>query len=619
MVGAIASRNAAVRLAIIIAALLIPIFVLGFFLVTSLNKDIRIAGNEIAGVRFNNLVRNVLIGAATDSLSPDDIGRYLKEGPSLAASTGSVPQFDQLADALQAPNKDIQLILRLSEEAITANGDSSGLILDPDSSTFHFAVTLVTNLPEFVHSILDIHASGESVLLMENQALENLSAGNGATAGLSDQRHIRFFSSFGQWRESLRRVETALLTAERSANVIPFKIHETTWPEIVDHAYKIQTVATDGDIDQLARRISSSPEFAKKRHHILKSVAALWSATSDALERGLIHRRDFLKNRLLWVLLTSLGTCLIGLGASIYMFKTTLKRLDDVQETNAQLHASRNELQLMSDKLVEVNNGVSNLNVELANKMKALTEAQDEIVKRGKMSQMGQLTATVAHELRNPLGSVRTSAFVLERKLKDADPLIKTALARIAAGIVRCDSIITQLLDFSRGGSLNAVPSVLDNWLVDLVEEEAAKLPGQVEVQLFLGLEGAEVAFDAPRLSRALINLISNASEALISKRSDDEASQQRPTIVISTKATERGFEISVADNGPGIAPENRGKVFNPLFTTKSFGTGLGLPAVENIMREHGGGTELDTEVGKGTTFTLWLPAKVEVSHLRTA
>jgi signal transduction histidine kinase len=618
-VGVVASRGAGVRLATIVATLLVPVFVLGFFLITSLNKDIRITEGEIAGVRFNSLVRNVLIGAASNDLAAADIQSFLQDGRSLAEATAGVNHYIRLANELNAPNRNITSILQLSEEAIIANGDASGLILDPESSTFHFAVTVVTHLPEFVHSILDIHRSSENIALIETQKIESLALGTANTEAMSDQRHIRFFSSFGQWKESLRRVEAALHTAERAATSVPFHLAQTAWPKIVKHAYAVDVVATDGKIASLPQRIVAAPEFGGSRNDIFKDVLAVWSETSEALETGLIQRRDFLKNRLMWIGASSLLACLFGIGFAIYMFRTTLTHLDDVQLANEQLQASRNELQQMSDQLVEVNNGVTNLNVELANKMKALTEAQDEIVKRGKMSQLGQLTATVAHELRNPLGSVRTSAFVLERKLKDADPLVKTALARISAGIVRCDGIITQLLDFSRSGALVTETSVFDNWLVELVEEEAAKLPREVELQVFLGLDGAEVAFDAPRLSRALINLISNASEALIGKGSEGEASQKRPTITISTKATERGFEISVSDNGPGIPQENRDKIFNPLFTTKSFGTGLGLPAVENIMREHGGGMELETEVGKGTTLTLWLPAKVEIPDLKTA
>ncbi len=110
-------------------------------------------------------------------------------------------------------------------------------------------------------------------------------------------------------------------------------------------------------------------------------------------------------------------------------------------------------------------------------------------------------------------------------------------------------------------------------------------------------------------MSRVVINLLSNASEALVGK-GDDPAkfAVKTPEITVSTRLTARGIELSVADNGPGISAENRARIFEPLFTTKNFGTGLGLPAVEKIMEQHGGGIELASEIGRGAVFTVWWP-----------
>ena len=109
-------------------------------------------------------------------------------------------------------------------------------------------------------------------------------------------------------------------------------------------------------------------------------------------------------------------------------------------------------------ELQRINDEVSRLNSELAENMRKLSDAQNSLIQRGRMEQLGQLTATVAHELRNPLGAVRTSAFLLERKLKDKNLGIESQLDRINNGIVRCDNIITQLLDFSRSKQLVCQP-----------------------------------------------------------------------------------------------------------------------------------------------------------------
>jgi PAS domain S-box-containing protein len=260
-------------------------------------------------------------------------------------------------------------------------------------------------------------------------------------------------------------------------------------------------------------------------------------------------------------------------------------------------------------ELQRINEEVSRLNTELAASVKKLKDAQDELVQKGRMEQLGQLTATVAHELRNPLGAVRTSAFLLERKLKDKGMGVEAQIERINKGIVRCDNIITQLLDFSRSKQLVCQPGDLDQWLVQLVEEEAKRLPSQVQIELTLGLDGQTVPFDPGRLQRAVINMISNASEAMVGNGDlVAGAGTLSPKISVSTFAKNGHVSLRVADNGPGIPAEVLGRIREPLFTTKSFGTGLGVPAIEQIAVQHGGRLDILSEVGKGSSFTVWMP-----------
>jgi PAS domain S-box-containing protein len=259
--------------------------------------------------------------------------------------------------------------------------------------------------------------------------------------------------------------------------------------------------------------------------------------------------------------------------------------------------------------LQTVNDQVTRLNLELSDNIKKLKDTQEEMVKAGRMAQLGQLTATVAHELRNPLAAVRTSAFVLDRKIKGKGMGVEQQLQRIDNGVVRCDNIISQLLDFARIRPVQLKLLDLDTWLIKVVEEEAAKLPAIVTIECTLGLGGLVAAVDAERMSRCLINLISNASEALVGK--GDAPSGRAdfvPNITIKSGRTDRGIEISVIDNGPGITAENLLRIKEPLFTTKSFGTGLGLPAVEKILEQHGGGLEIASKPGEGACFTAWFP-----------
>jgi signal transduction histidine kinase len=282
----------------------------------------------------------------------------------------------------------------------------------------------------------------------------------------------------------------------------------------------------------------------------------------------------------------------------------------ELQRVNTQLEESQKEALAFAEQLRKVNEDVTGLNRDLQDNLRRLAEAQDEIVRKGRMAQLGQLTATVAHELRNPLGAVRTSAFLLKRKLGNAVPGAEAQIERINNGVVRCDSIITQLLDFSRSKSPQLESLNVDEWVAKIVEEEAQKLPAAVEVECSLGLGDVAASFDPGRMSRVLVNLLSNASEAMVGK-GDGPADlvTASPRIAVETSRTARGIEIAVRDNGPGIPEEVKARILEPLFTTKSFGTGLGLPAVQNILEQHGGGLEVSSIPGKGATFVAWFPA----------
>jgi signal transduction histidine kinase len=264
-------------------------------------------------------------------------------------------------------------------------------------------------------------------------------------------------------------------------------------------------------------------------------------------------------------------------------------------------------------ELKRINEEILRLNQELASNMQKLKDAQDALVKKGRMEQMGQLTATIAHELRNPLGAVRTSIFLMERKLKGKGLDIEPQIQRINNGVVRCDNIITQLLDFSRTKNLSCKSGDLDSWLHTIVEDECKRLPAVIQIHCELGLAELMVPFDGSRLQRAITNLISNASEAMVGNGDVIlPNATPNPLITISTFLKGEEVGIQVSDNGPGISADLLLKIREPLFTTKSFGTGLGVPAIEQIASQHGGRLEIESGVGSGATFTLFLPLKTQ-------
>ncbi len=223
-----------------------------------------------------------------------------------------------------------------------------------------------------------------------------------------------------------------------------------------------------------------------------------------------------------------------------------------------------------------------------------LRAAQDALLRKERLAALGQLTGTVAHELRNPLGTIANAIHVIRHKCAGAKPDLEKTLVRAERSIKRCDTIITELLDFARAKGLQPEPTVVDAWLAGVLEEQ--HIPETITVTRDFQADAAAVAFDRDELRRAVINLIDNACQAMTGgeKRADagTGGAGTRDELALSTRMNGKRVEIAVADSGPGIPAEVLPQVLEPLFSTKTFGTGLGLPTVQRIMEAHGGGLE---------------------------
>ncbi len=230
-----------------------------------------------------------------------------------------------------------------------------------------------------------------------------------------------------------------------------------------------------------------------------------------------------------------------------------------------------------------------------------LESVQQELLRKERLAVLGQLTGTVAHELRNPLGTIATSVAVVERRARDAGLDVTKALARTQRGVERCNNIITELLDFARARGLDRQPTRVDDWLSEVLDE--LSVPREITLVRELGAGTAQVAFDRDRLRRVVINLVDNARDAVLA-RVDEGAREIR----VATRIADGRAWIEVADNGPGIPADLLAKIHEPLFSTKTFGVGLGLPIVRQAMEEHGGGFEIAGDAGRGTRAVLWLP-----------
>jgi len=251
----------------------------------------------------------------------------------------------------------------------------------------------------------------------------------------------------------------------------------------------------------------------------------------------------------------------------------------------------------------------------------SLLGAQEELVRKEKLSILGELSGSVGHELRNPLGVMSNAVYFLKVVLADADETVCEYLGIIKKEIDNSQRIITDLLDFAR----TKAPQVKAVTAGDLVNESLGRcaIPENVEIRTELPKTLPALMVDPLQMGQVLQNLVTNAVQAMpaggavrVAACRVDKAGTApggSPVSGVPTGAHLQGMgdfiEISVADTGEGISPEGMKRLFQPLYTTKAKGIGLGLVVCRNLVEANGGTIEVESRLGEGTTFAVILPA----------
>lgn len=252
-----------------------------------------------------------------------------------------------------------------------------------------------------------------------------------------------------------------------------------------------------------------------------------------------------------------------------------------------------------------------------------MTEMEEQVRRQERLATVGSLAAGIAHEIRNPLGSISGSIQVLQGEL-DLQGDNKHLMDIVLRETERLNTIITEFLEYARPQaelSITAASSETNDVILsDLFNETVTLLRNSREYHDGITITSlieadAAVKGDAQRLRQVFWNLLINACQAI-----QDKGQISIHALPVQEVDDDTWCRIVIADTGSGIAPENLGKIFDPFFTTKdsSGGTGLGLAIVYRIIEDHNGTIEVESQEGRGTTFTIKLPG-IEVPAFSTA
>jgi signal transduction histidine kinase len=309
---------------------------------------------------------------------------------------------------------------------------------------------------------------------------------------------------------------------------------------------------------------------------------------------------------LLGTTITSLAAC--GVYLSFLLFLGPDQEIDDTHElilralflpavgflTSQLAEAIRNEArksQAAAEKLAEAN--------------RHLEEAEAQVRRTDRLAALGQLTAGLAHELRNPLGTLKTSAELLERKVAAENDIAREMAGYIKQEVDRMNSLITRFLDFARPRNLRLEETDLHAMLdraIALFDREKSGTAAAVTVYKNYSPDVPRVRIESELMEHVFTNLLANAAQA----------SPSGAVVTLKTRLAQtadgRKAEIAVIDRGSGIDPKHLENIFNPFFSTKAEGVGLGLAIVSKIVDDHGGQIMVESTLGEGSVFRVYLP-----------
>jgi signal transduction histidine kinase len=284
---------------------------------------------------------------------------------------------------------------------------------------------------------------------------------------------------------------------------------------------------------------------------------------------------------------------------------------DELGELAMSFLEMADSIQAKTSEILTAKQEVERLNRTLENRVEARTRelkaAQEELLAKARLAAIGQMASVVGHEIRNPLAVINNSVYFIKTKLSNAgelDPKIGKHLSIIESEIQQANGIINEILTFSRTRELKPAVHAINDFLEELVS--IYPFPSHIQVVKDFAPENPNVFIDPDEMRQALRNLIGNGVEVMPNGGVLKVATQIMPQM-------KDWIRIDVSDSGGGIPQDVIEKIFAPFFTTKARGTGLGLAVVRKVVDRHKGKVEVESTVGQGTTFKIWLPLATKI------
>ena len=380
----------------------------------------------------------------------------------------------------------------------------------------------------------------------------------------------------------LREVERRLLVLHKA-----FRLNQVSFDEL----FAADRDGAAGQVEEALLR--EERRLATLVHRLREDVRGKVRATAPQVEQE--------ENRVILAILAMVVVALMVSAVVTFGVQLTLRPLRWLVTGTKRIgrgdYAHRVE--------VTSNNELGLLATEFNSMAAAIEEREQRLIRSERMATAGRIAARVTHEIRNPLSSISLNTELLEEELGEVASPERAAesralLAAIQKEVDRLTGLTEEYLRFARLPQPKLDEEDLQVVLLDLLTFMSSELADMgVTVEHALSPGETMVRADENQLRQAFRNLLRNAGEAMAADGG---------RMVISARHDGDQVELRLADTGPGIAPEDQPRIFEPFFSTKEAGTGLGLALTQQIILEHGGTLEVESEVGEGTTFVLRLP-----------